>query len=158
MELLTEAPRPSAFVPLSEHQSTTPVSFHSGPAVLHYYSDRCQVIVLEEELQNAPVLLNLVTKASAPAHSNERESADDANGHNPAQKTLEEIDIWVTSEYVGLADGERVLIVATASYYYTRTLMKLAFPFPTQPFRYMLSSHSRRQRPRNHSRKDCTCS
>jgi len=98
MEVLNEAPRTGAFVPLSEHQSTTPASFHSGPAVLHYYSDRCKVIVLDEELQNAPALSNLVSKVSVPAHSNDNNPADDADGTNSMQKTLEEIDVWVTSE------------------------------------------------------------
>jgi len=99
MEVLRDAPETGSFVPLAEHQSTTPASFHSGPPVLHYYSDRCQVIVLEEELQNAPALSSFVSKATVPAHPNEAQQAEETNGSHAAQKTLEDVDIWVTSEY-----------------------------------------------------------
>lgn len=99
METVTEAPQTSSFVPLAEHQSTTPASFHSGPPVLHYYSDRCKVIVLEEDLEFSPALSNLVSKASQPAHSNEpSEQNGDSNGTSAGQKKLEDVDVWVTSE------------------------------------------------------------
>ncbi|KAK5093302.1 hypothetical protein LTR70_005018 [Exophiala xenobiotica] len=98
MEVLREAPETGSFVPLAEHQSTTPASFYSGPPVLHYYSDRCQVIVLEEEVQNAPALASFVSKATAPAHSNEPQQSDETNGSHAAQKTLDDVDIWVTSD------------------------------------------------------------
>lgn len=102
METLTSAPELSSFVPLLEHQSSTPASFASGPPVLHYFSDRCKVIVQEDELQNAPALADLVSKVSGPDHTNSpplKESEEtDANGSYAAQKTLEDIDVWVTSE------------------------------------------------------------
>lgn len=102
MEVLDNAPSTGSFVPLAEHQSTTPASFHSGPPVLHYYSDRCKVIVLEDELQYAPALANFVAKASQPAHSNEpAENVEEGtNGTHLTQKTIEDVDVWVTSEYV----------------------------------------------------------
>lgn len=96
MEVLKEAPQTGSFVPLAEHQSTTPASFHNGPPVLHYYSDRCKVIVLEHELQNAPVLSEVVTKLSQTNHSNDQSQS---NGNDSAKQILEEIDVWVTSEY-----------------------------------------------------------
>lgn len=99
MEVLSEAPHTGSFVPLAEHQSATPASFHSGPPVLHYYSDRCKLIVLADELQNAPALSSFASKASAPAHTNEQQATEQINGSHATQKTLEEIDIWVTSEY-----------------------------------------------------------
>lgn len=98
MEVLREAPQTGSFVPLAEHQSTTPASFHSGPPVLHYYSDRCKVIVLEDELQHAPALAEFTTKASQPAHSNEQDLSEETNGDHSTQKVLEEVDVWVTSE------------------------------------------------------------
>ena len=58
------------------------------------------MIVLEDELQNAPAIQGLVSKASTPAYSNEpKEEHEETNGTHQAQKTLEDIDIWVTSEY-----------------------------------------------------------
>ncbi|KAK5084352.1 hypothetical protein LTR05_005428 [Lithohypha guttulata] len=95
MEVIREAPRMGGFVPLTEFQSVTPETF-SQP-VLHYYSDRCKVIVLEDELQHAPAIAELITKASQPVHSNEAES-ENTNGAQAAQKTVEDIDVWVTSE------------------------------------------------------------
>ena len=94
MEILHEKPRTGSFVPLAEFQSSTPETF--AQAVLHHYSDRCKIVVLEEELQNAPALAELVNKASQPAHSNE--PSPDTNGTSEAQKTIEYIDVWVTSE------------------------------------------------------------
>src|SRR5690349_1313065 len=99
MEVLNDAPDTGSFIAIAEHQSTTPASFHSGPPVLHYYSDRCKVIVLEHELQSAPALANFVSKATSRAHSNDREqqeAEDEANGTDSAQKTIEEVDVWVT--------------------------------------------------------------
>lgn len=95
MEVLNEAPQISSFTPLAEYQSTTPASF-SNPSVLHYYSDRCQLLIEERELSDAPALSNLVQRASAPSHRNEGST----NGHAEdqlAQKTLESIDVFVTS-------------------------------------------------------------
>lgn len=100
MEVLTEAPQTGSFVPLAEHQSTTPASFHSGPPVLHYYSDRCKVIVLEHELENAPPLSQFATKATQPAQSNEQGQTQEINGGHATKKTIEDVDVWVTSEYV----------------------------------------------------------
>lgn len=97
MEVLREAPKPSSFVPLIEHQSATPASFHSGPPVLHYYSDRSKVIVLEHELESAPAFAPLFTVASA----HEEENGAQTNGHDSEQhkqKVVEDVDIWVTSE------------------------------------------------------------
>lgn len=92
MEPLAEAPRASSFIPLVEHQSTTPASFHSGPPVLHYYSDKCRVLVLEEELQDAPILQRLVSQA---ASAETPRLASDLQG----QKAITEVDVWVTSKY-----------------------------------------------------------
>lgn len=109
MEVLTEAPRTGSFVPLAEHQSATPASFHNGPPVLHYYSDRCKVIVLENELQNAPALSEVVAKLSQATHSNDQEQS---NGSHSAKKTLEDIDVWVTSEYVRVRP-DRLMLTCT---------------------------------------------
>ena len=95
MEVLDQEPQIGSFVPLAEHQSATPASFYSGPPVLHYYSDRCKIIVLADELQHAPALSNLVSKA---ASTNQAGATEDTNGTHAAQKTIEEVDVWVTSE------------------------------------------------------------
>ncbi|KAK5058665.1 hypothetical protein LTR84_010929 [Exophiala bonariae] len=97
MEILREAPKLSSFVPLVEHQSATPVSFHSGPPVLHYYSDRSKVIVLEQELESAPAFAPLFAAASA----HQEENGTQTNGNDSAQhrqKVVEDVDIWVTSD------------------------------------------------------------
>lgn len=98
MEVLHEAPALDSFVPLAEHQATTPASFHSGPPVLHYFSDQCKVIVLDDELQTAPALSSFVAKAANLAPANEEEPQDETNGPGPAQKSLVDVDIWVTSD------------------------------------------------------------
>lgn len=99
MEVLTDAPKATNFIPLAEHQSVTPASFYQGPPVLHYYSDRCKLIVLEHDLSNAPALASLVSKASNSASVSE-EHQTNGDGDNHARKVIEELDVWVTSEYV----------------------------------------------------------
>lgn len=118
MEFLETAPSTGSFVPLAEHQSTTPASFYSGPPVLHYYSDRCKVIVLDDELQHAPALASLVTKASVPSHSNEP-TDEGTNGTQFAQKTIEEVDVWVTSEYEYSRSSDFQQLTQAVSFFYS---------------------------------------
>ena len=98
MEVLRQPPHVSAFVPLVEHQSTTPASFHSGPPVLHYHSDRSKVRVLQRELINAPAFAPLFDKSQVQNSSTSNGDAQ-ANGDTEDVKIIEEIDVWVTSEY-----------------------------------------------------------
>ncbi len=104
MEVLHEPPKASSFTPLAEHQSTTPASFYSGPPVLHYYSDRSKLIVLEDEVESISAftpLLQHATSASQP-HSNAGESNGHAADTPPqapsTQKVLDDVDVWVTSD------------------------------------------------------------
>lgn len=97
MEVLREAPKPSSFVPLIEHQSTTPASFYSGLPVLHYYSDRSKLIVLEHEIDSAPTFAPILAAASAHQQENGTQTIEDQADQNK-QKVVEVVDIWVTSE------------------------------------------------------------
>lgn len=97
MEVLREPPKASTFIPLSEHQSATPASFYTGPPVLHYYSDRSKVIVIEQELDNAPALKPLLEKATTTSIQESNGTNGDL-AHRPSQKVVEEVDVWVTSE------------------------------------------------------------
>ena len=103
MEPLRAAPEASSFVPLAEHQSRTPASFHSGPAVLHYHSKQCKLVVLENDLVASPALSAIrgpSTEANgsgdgAPAsHENNA-----ANGESEGKEiVVDGVDVWVTSE------------------------------------------------------------
>jgi len=103
MDVLHEPPKASSFTPLAEHQSTTPASFYSGPPVLHYYSDRSKLIVLEHEVESISAftpLLQHATSASQP-HSNAETNGHDADSQPQApstQKVLDDVDVWVTSD------------------------------------------------------------
>jgi chloride channel, nucleotide-sensitive, 1A len=98
MEVLREPPSIATFVPLAEHQSATPASFYSGPPVLHYYSDRSKVRVLQQELGNASAFGPLFGGADVGGHS-ALNGDSQANGDWEKQKTTEGVDVWVTSEY-----------------------------------------------------------
>lgn len=104
MEVLTAAPSRGSFTPLAEHQSTTPASFTSGPPVLHYHSGRCKVILLESELSTAPALSNLAAKAKQ-SQSNGSETNGTDTDTDPSQRTIENVNVWVTSEYVLTSSG-----------------------------------------------------
>ena len=106
MEIIAEAPEVSSFVPLIEHQSATPASFHSGPPVLHYYSQRCKILVLESDVAKSAVFETLARggeqgqatngSSSNGALSNELHAVEGGF----ARRTIDDIDVWVTSESV----------------------------------------------------------
>jgi len=97
MEVLRDPPKASTFVPLVEHQSTTPASFHSGPPVLHYYSDRSKLIVLEHEIDSAPAFAPILAAAAAHQHENGTQTNGEQSQQNK-QKVVEDVDVWVASE------------------------------------------------------------
>jgi nucleotide-sensitive chloride channel 1A len=97
MEILREAPKPSSFVPLIEHQSTTPASFYSGLPVLHYYSDRSKLIVLEHEIESAPEFAPILAAASTHHQENGTQANGEQSDQNK-QKVVDDVDVWVTSE------------------------------------------------------------
>ncbi|KAJ5322570.1 hypothetical protein N7452_010859 [Penicillium brevicompactum] len=90
MESLTSAPETSTFVALAEHQSRTPSSFYSGPAVLHYHSQRCKIVILERELLAAPAL-NALRSESAP-------TATATQDDDEKEVAIDGVDVWVTSD------------------------------------------------------------
>lgn len=103
MEVLREAPKSHTFIPLSEHQSATPASFYAGPTVLHYHSSRCKVLILEQDLSQSPALSALVREAqpgpttAEPVTNGDGSYAED--GDAEPQRVLDDVDVWVTSEY-----------------------------------------------------------
>ena len=103
MESLREAPNATSFIPLAEHQSATPASFYSGPPVLHYYSDRCKVLVLDRELGISPDLAAFAEGSESKARTSDGavngESEQNSQEDTPtSQKEMLEVDVWVTSE------------------------------------------------------------
>lgn len=99
MEVLREAPKISSFIPLVEHQSATPASFYSGPPVLHYYSDRCKVLVLDRDLSSVPALAEFASASTGESGtSGSATNGDSTHESEEVQKTIEDVDIWVTSE------------------------------------------------------------
>lgn len=102
MEPLQSAPEESSFVLLADHQARTPVSFHSGPPVLHYHSKRCKVIILDRDLRSIPVL-NAIRASDQPVNGNGNGNAAPAAATNEEEEEDKEIvvdgvDVWVTSE------------------------------------------------------------
>ena len=103
MEVISKAPEVSDFVPLIEHLSATPASFYSGPPVLHYYSQRCQVIVLEGDMNKSAAFQRLVQGAKRSNTNGNSSNGNDAEVSSladevSAQRVIDGIDVWVTSE------------------------------------------------------------
>lgn len=98
MEILSEAPEVTSFVPLIEHQSTTPASFYSGPPVLHYYSQRCKVIVLESDITKSPAVQRLTQGGEKTNPNGNNSNGDSIEEETSAQRVVSDIDVWVTSE------------------------------------------------------------
>jgi len=104
MEPLTSAPETSAFVSLSVHQSRTPDSFHSGPAVLHYHATNCKLVGLEHDLSSTPALNALrgaeVNGSNSIPENLQSNDANGGEGETEKEVVIEGLDVWVTSEYV----------------------------------------------------------
>jgi chloride channel, nucleotide-sensitive, 1A len=99
MELIREPPPASTFVPLADHQSTTPASFYTGPPVLHYHSGRSKVVILERDPAASALLAPLLqhaTNEDADTGTNGHADGDGGDTAN-ARKVLEDVDVWVAS-------------------------------------------------------------
>ncbi|KAA8647018.1 hypothetical protein EYZ11_000161 [Aspergillus tanneri] len=103
MEPLRTAPETSSFIPLADHQSRTPSSFHSGPAVLHYHSKQCKLVIPEHDLV-ASSTLNAIrgpaaTVNGSDGHAPTATAESNANGESDGKEiVLDNVDIWVTSD------------------------------------------------------------
>ncbi|KAJ5146219.1 uncharacterized protein N7515_000783 [Penicillium bovifimosum] len=92
MEVLSNSPEASSFVPLAEHQSRTPSSFYSGPPVLYHHSQRCKIVILERELL-ANLALNALRGDNAVNSATSEGQPDDEK-----EVAIADVDTWVTSE------------------------------------------------------------
>ncbi|KIW79736.1 hypothetical protein Z517_06350 [Fonsecaea pedrosoi CBS 271.37] len=110
MEILREPPKASSFVPLIEHQSATPASFYNGPPVLHYYSDRSKLIVLEHEARSVPAFAPLLQHLGSQEQPQQTgANGAESNGDSEArgkQKVVENVDVWVTSDKLFLYSND----------------------------------------------------
>ncbi|EGE07114.1 hypothetical protein TEQG_06102 [Trichophyton equinum CBS 127.97] len=114
MEVLHEAPNTSSFVPLAEHQSRTPASFYSGPPILHHFSERCKVVILERDLLACPALSSLrstTTEGSSNGTTQGERGAtagttDDEAAEDSKELSLPSVSVWVTSEKLLLFSTE----------------------------------------------------
>ena len=98
MEVLRSAPEASNFVTIAEHQSRTPSSFHHGPPVLYYHSQRCKVVILERDLLATPAL-NALRGANASANgASATNTAQEEGDDEGPEVAIEGVDSWVTSE------------------------------------------------------------
>lgn len=107
MEPLHTPPETSSFVLLSDHQSRTPASFHSGPPVLHYHSRRCRLVVFERDIVSVPAL-NAIRADSASASANGNGAIE--NSDEGKEIVIDGVDVWVTSEYAPLQTSTIVFL------------------------------------------------
>ncbi|KAL2848505.1 regulator of volume decrease after cellular swelling-domain-containing protein [Aspergillus pseudoustus] len=97
MEPLTSAPDTSSFTPLSVHQSRTPESFHSGPAILHYHASSCRLVALERDILATPTLNALRGAVASTGTNGTHPESGDAD-ENEKEALIEGVDVWVTSD------------------------------------------------------------
>ncbi|CEJ59998.1 hypothetical protein PMG11_08595 [Penicillium brasilianum] len=98
MEVLQTSPEASSFVTIAEHQSRTPSSFHHGPPILYYHSERCKVVILERDLLATPVLNALRGESASANGTSAVHAAPEEDDDEGPEVTIEEVDTWVTSE------------------------------------------------------------
>ncbi|KAF6218746.1 hypothetical protein HO133_005288 [Letharia lupina] len=102
MEIIHQSPTSSSFTPLAVHQSQTPDSFYSGPAVLYHHSPSASLLLHASDLAAAPALAALANGAHRSANGTATVAV---NGHDAAEDEDEDeefeiagVDVWVTSE------------------------------------------------------------
>ncbi|EFE37570.1 conserved hypothetical protein [Trichophyton verrucosum HKI 0517] len=122
MEVFHEAPNTSSFVPLAEHQSRTPASFYSGPPILHHFSERCKVVILEHDLLASPAL-NSLRWTTSEGSSNGTAQGErgvtagttvDEAAKDTKELSLPGVSVWVTSEYVSRSLGLYMQLAITS--------------------------------------------
>ncbi|PWY96390.1 hypothetical protein BO94DRAFT_619525 [Aspergillus sclerotioniger CBS 115572] len=92
MEPLTTPPDTTTFIPLAEHQSRTPSSFHSGPAVLYSHHQNCKLVILERDLLAVPAL-GALRDSPATANGTSTTTSDEET-----EVVIQGVNVWVTSE------------------------------------------------------------
>ena len=102
LQELTTPPSIADYTPLSEHQAATPSHFFGAKPVLHLYCPASRLLISQAELDSRPLFAAL---HQTPATNG---SAGAANGTQEEQVSVENVDIWVTSEYVINTNAARV--------------------------------------------------
>lgn len=80
---ITTAPSLSSFIPLSDHQSTTPQSFYAATPVLYHHAPSARALFRREQASELPFSASATTSSSG--------AADDEN-------VVVEVDVYVSSE------------------------------------------------------------
>lgn len=104
MEVLRTPPSASSFTPLSEHQSQTPQSFYSGPAILYHHSPSATLKIHARDLDSAPALSGFANGAHRNTNGHATAPVTVNGDATPEEEQDEEVelanmDVWVTSEY-----------------------------------------------------------
>lgn len=113
MEISSHLPRLSEFTPLSDFQSQTPTSFHSGPPVLYHHTPRATLKFSSLEAASSTAFSSFTsTHSSTPqthaptngtngssAPSNEEQDAEEDETESQANDEIEinDVGVWVTS-------------------------------------------------------------
>ena len=113
METSRDLPRLSDFTPLSEFQSQTPTSFHSGPPVLYHHTPRATLKFSPLEATSSTAFSSFTnTQSSAPethapidgtngssvpsAVEQDAEAEEDESEAND-EVEMSDVGVWVTS-------------------------------------------------------------
>jgi nucleotide-sensitive chloride channel 1A len=86
LETINTSPAIADFTPLSEHQEATPVSFFGAKSVLHLHSAAAKLKISKDDIDSQPAIARLQDDAAVP---------DDDD-----QITVENVDIWVSSQHL----------------------------------------------------------
>ena len=128
MELLHECPKTNSFISIAEHQSSTPSSFYTGPPVLHYHSEQCKILIPARDLTSSPALSSLDHREVEPASATNGSIANgdshqsEVSEGSEAKKVIDQVEVWVTSEYVILR--RQVLYLVTDRKQHTALLFE----------------------------------
>lgn len=106
MELLQTLPNEADYTPLAEHQSHTPASFYSGPAVLHYVLRGASLAARPSDLCSISALAKLTGTEPSSGTTAGGDSASEA------ETSISGVDVWVASDKLVLARPATSLALA----------------------------------------------
>ena len=93
MEITHSRPSLSDFTSVDVYEQSTPDSFFEGPSVLYYHAKGVVLLVSRHEFLETPVL----QKLQASSHTLPTSADSGASPDSPAELTIPDLELWVSS-------------------------------------------------------------
>ena len=99
MEFLATSPPPlSSYIPLADHQSSTPSSFFAGPPVLYHHCKSATLLVPSDDVTEDSAVKQFCASASSVELTGNGRGIPRPEGEREGDIKVEGVEIFVTSQ------------------------------------------------------------